>query len=192
MKRIIFTNQTAQKIYDDYFTRVNRCIRILAPHDQQEMLMEFNSHIHEATADALPDREVEILVDTLERLGAPEVVLQPIVANKKVRQATRSFNPKHVLQALYLNIFNGIGYFVFAIIYLFIFCFGLLTVVKMIAPNHTGLFVGGGHLFMMGYMHHRPAGSAELLGDWFIATVIFLAGVFYYLNTLLLRLLKRD
>jgi len=191
MKRIIFTSTTAQKIYDDYFARVNRCIGILAANDQQEVLMELNSHIYEATHTVHPDNEIEILVDVLEKLGAPEVVLQPVVAQKKVRQATRSFNPKHVLQALYLNIFNGVGYFIFAIIYLFILCFGFLAIVKMIAPRHTGLFIGGEHLFAMGYFTHRPSGSFELLGDWFIATVILLMGIFYYFNTLLLRLLKR-
>ena len=190
MKRIIFTNPTAQKIYDDYFTRVNRCIGILAAADQQELLMEFNSHVYEATYAAPPDKEIEILVDALDKLGAPEVVLQPVVAYKKVQQATRSFNPRHVLQALYLNIFNGVGYFFIGIVYLLIACFGLLAVVKMIAPAHTGLFVGG-HVFALGYTSHLSGGVAELLGNWFIATVITLMGISYYLNTLLFRVLKR-
>ena len=190
MKRIIFTNPTAQKIYDDYFTRINRCIHILAAADQQELLMEFNSHVYEATHVAPPDKEIETLVDALDKLGAPEVVLQPVVAYKKVQQATRSFNPRHVLQALYLNVFNGVGYFFIGIVYLLIACFGLLAVVKMIAPEHTGLFVGG-HVFALGYTSHLSGGVTELLGNRFIATVIILMGISYYLNTLLFRVVKR-
>jgi hypothetical protein len=191
MKRIIFTNPTAQKIYDDYFTRVNRCISILAAADQRELLMELNSHVYEATHKGLAGNEVDILVDALEKLGAPEVVLQPAVAYKKVQQAGSSFNPWHILQALYLNISNGAGFFIMAIIYLVTLAFGSLAVIKVISPTHTGLFLKDGHWFAFGYISNLPSGLTELLGNWFIVTVLVLMGIFYFLNTLLFRLLKR-
>lgn len=72
--------------------------------------MELNSHIYEATHSDTPSTEVEVLVDTIEKLGPPEETLQPVVAHKKNQQALRSFNPGHIIQALYLNISNGIGY----------------------------------------------------------------------------------
>jgi hypothetical protein len=190
MKRIIFTNPTAQKIYDDYFNRVNRCVSILSANDQLEMMMELNSHIYEATNAASPANEVEVLVDTLEKLGAPEDVLQPVIAHKKVREATRSFNPKHIVQALYLNISNGAGYFVFAVVYLLIIAFGILIVLKLVSPTHTGLFIKDDHFVAFGFKTDLPSGVTELLGNWFIATVIVLMGAFYFLNTLLFRLLK--
>ena len=191
MKRIIFTNPTAQKIYDDYFARVNRCISILTADDQRELLMELNSHVYEATHKGVPGNEVDVLVDVLEKLGAPEVVLQPAVAYKKIQQAGRSFNPKHVLQALYLNISNGVGFFIMAIIYLLILSFGSLAIIKVISPTHTGLFFKGGHWFAFGYISGTPDGLTELLGNWFIVTVLALMGLFYFLNTLLFRLLKK-
>jgi hypothetical protein len=190
MKRIIFTNPTAQKIYGDYFKRVSRCINILSEDDQREMLMEINSHVYEATHTALPENEIDVLMDTFEKLGAPEEVLQPLVAYKKIQQATRSFNPKHIIQALYLNIFNGIGYFILAMVYLLILALGSLIVIKLISPSHTGLFVKDDHFFVFGYTTNLPAGVNELLGNWFIITVIVLMTLFYFLNTLLFRLLK--
>ncbi|SDT60083.1 hypothetical protein SAMN05216490_4253 [Mucilaginibacter mallensis] len=190
MKRIIFNNPTAQRIYDDYFVRVNRCISILSAEDQRELLMEFNSHIYEATHTATPENEVDVLMDTLDKLGAPEVVLQPTVAHKKVRQAARSFNPKHVIQAIYLNIFNGLGYFILGLIYLLILAFGSLAIIKLVAPDHTGFFVKDGHYFVFGYTSNLPSGTTEVLGDWFISTVIILMCMFYFFNTLLFRLLK--
>ena len=190
MKRIIFTNPTAQKMYDDYFARVTRCINILSATDQQELLMELNSHVYEATHRGITGNEVDILVDALDKVGAPEMVLQPAVAYKKVQQAGRSFNPKHILQALYLNIANGAGFFVIGIIYLLILAFGSLAIIKLISPTHTGLFLQNGHLFAFGYTSSLPGGLTELLGNWFIAVVIMLMGVFYFLNTLLFRLLR--
>ncbi len=190
MKRIIFNNPTAQRIYDDYIARVNRCIGILSTEDQRELLMEFNSHIYEATHNTPPENEVEVLMDTLDKLGAPEVVLQPAVAHKKVVQATRSFNPKHVVEAIYLNIFNGVGYFIWGLIYLLILAFGSLAIIKLIAPEHTGFFLNGGHYFVFGYTSNLPAGATEVLGDWFIVAVFALMCIFYFLNTLLFRLLK--
>jgi hypothetical protein len=191
MKRIVFINPTAQKIYDDYFARVSRCISILNDDDQLEVLMELNSHIYEATHMAPPAIEVDTLVNTLEKLGAPEVVLQPAVAYKKIQQAGRSFNPVHIFQALYLNISNGVGFLVMGVIYLLTFAFGSLAVIKVISPVHTGLFLKGGQFFAFGYTHDLPPGLIELLGDWFIVAVLVLMGIFYFLNTLLFRLLKK-
>ncbi len=190
MKRIIFKNQTAQRIYDDYFKRVNRCIKILSAEDQLELQMELNSHVYEATHAALPENEIDTLMNVLEKLGPPEVTLQPSVAYKKAQQAGRSFNPKHILQALYLNTFRGIGYFIIALIYLFIIASGSLIVLKIVSPERTGFFVGNGRFFM-GYNTHPVTGLTEVLGNWFIITVIILMILFYFLNTLLFRLLKR-
>jgi uncharacterized membrane protein len=190
MKRIIFKQNTAQKIYDDYFKRVNRCISILSADDQLDMLMELNSHVYEATHTASPENEIDVLMDVLQKLGAPEEVLQPVVAHKKAQQAGRSFNPRHIIQALYLNIFNGAGYFIFTMIYLLIVAFGFLIVIKLVSPAHTGLFIRDGHFFAFGYTTNLPDRVTELLGNWFIITVIALMAAFYFLNTLLFRLLK--
>jgi uncharacterized membrane protein len=154
------------------------------------MLMELNSHVYEATHTAPPENEVDVLMDVLEKLGAPEEVLQPVVAHKKAQQAGRSFNPRHIIQALYLNISNGVGYIIFAIIYVLIVIFGLLIAIKLISPTHTGLFIKDGHFFAFGYTTILPDRVTELLGNWFIITVIALMGAFYFLNTLLFRLLK--
>lgn len=191
MKRITFTDTSAQKIYNDYLKRVERTIGILAPADQLEIMMEINSHIYEATQGAPAENEIVLLVDTLEKLGAPEEVLQPLVANKKVLQATRSFRPAHIIQALYLNVNNGIAFIVFAVVYLLIIALIVLIPLKLISPEHTGLFIRNDHFFGFGYVTELKPGLTELLGNSFIVVVIFLMGAFYFLNTLLFRLLRR-
>jgi uncharacterized membrane protein len=191
MKKLDFSNPTAQKIYDDYFNRVIRCTRTLPAVDQREIMMEINSHIYEATQTATPQTEVEVLVNALQNFGAPEEVLQPLVADKKVKQATRTFNPRHIIQALYLNISNGVGFVIVAILYLLITTLGISIIVKLFYPSHTGLFIGRGHLFGLGFMADLPPGAIELLGNWYIPVVGVMMVVFYFLNTLLFRLLKR-
>ncbi|WP_259065116.1 hypothetical protein HDF24_00660 [Mucilaginibacter sp. X4EP1] len=191
MKRINFTNTTAQKIYDDYFKRVGRCIKILSADDQLEISMELNSHVYEAIQGAAVQDEIAILVDTLEKLGPPEEVLQPLVAEKKVAQAGRSFNPKHIIQALFLNVNRGAAYFLIALGYLLIISFGSLIIFKLISPSHTGLFVKDGHFYAFGHTSIVPPGASELLGNSFIFIVILLMGLFYFINTMLFRLMNR-
>jgi uncharacterized membrane protein len=190
MKRITFKNATAQKIYDDYFKRANRCISMLSANDQLDMLMELNSHIYEATHEVTAENEIDVLVDTLQKLGDPEEILKPAVAYHKAQQAGRTFNPKHIIQALSLNIFNGVAYVIIAIVYLLILASGSLIVLKLIYPSHTGLFAGSGRFFF-GYSTQTQAGTNELLGSWFIITMVGLMLLFYFLNTLLFRLLKK-
>jgi hypothetical protein len=191
MKKLIFKNPTAQRIYDLYFKRVERCVRILPPNDQLELQMELNSHIYEATKSAAADNEVELLMDALEKLGAPEETLQPTIADKKIKQASRSFNPKHVLQAMYLNASRGLGYLMLAFVYVLIASFGLLIILKLIFPANTGLFLKDGHFSDFGFTTTIPAGASEVLGYRFIAVVIIIMLVAYFINTLLLRLLKK-
>ena len=191
MKRIIFNNPTAQKIYDDYFKRVNRCIHMLSADDQLELQMELNSHIYEATKKATPPTEVEVLVDTIEKLGPPEETLHHVVAHKKTQQAIRSFNPGHIFQALYLNISNGIGYVILSCIYLLVAAMGILIVLKLIYPSHTGLFTYNGHFQAFGFTTILRTGISEQLGSWFIPTVFGIMIVLYFLNTLVFRLLKK-
>ncbi len=192
MRRIIFTAPAAQKIYDDYIKRVNRCIRLLSADDQRDTLMEINSHIYEATNTAPAENEVEILVDTLEKLGAPEEVLQPLVAYKKAQQATRTFNPVHIMQAMRLNIANGAAYSILVLFYLLSVSFCILIILKIIYPSHTGLFIKNDKFFAFGFTTELPGGLHELLGQLFIPVVILLMGIFYFLNTLLFRLLKKE
>lgn len=123
MKPIVFKQTASQKIYNDYINRIKRTISPLSKEDWEDILMEFNSHIFEGLKRSVEDSEVDNLLDVLEKLGAPEEVLKPLVAERKLNQATRTFNPLHVFKALVLNISNGIVYVFFALLYLILFGF---------------------------------------------------------------------
>ena len=190
MKNIELTSTTAQRIYKDYLKRVERCIAILSKEDKKEMLMEINSHIFEGMQRFPGNNETDNLLTVLEKLGAPEDFLKPVIADKKIAQAVRTFNPKDVLQALLLNFKNGIIFSVFAILYLLLFAFVFLIGAKLIFPTKTGLFFLDEKFQAFGFIQNID-GMNDVLGFWFIPLVIFLAIIFYLLITLLLRFTKK-
>ncbi len=189
MKRLTFQHKASQRVYDDYIKRTKRSIRILPQADQADILMEFNSHIYEGMQRSKSESEMDDLLDILQKLGTPEVVLQPLVAEKKLDQATRTFNPLHVFKAIALNITNGISYIIFALLYIFLFAFVILIFMELRDPEHIGLFFKEGSFFAYGSTNLGPQdGVQEVLGNWFIPFTLLLTVALYFFITLLLRL----
>jgi hypothetical protein len=90
-----------------------------------------------------------------------------------------------------LNIRNGVGYVMLSLIYLVIFAFGGLVLLKIIFPTHTGLFLHNGSFIEFGYNTQIPANATEIMGNQFIPFAITITIAAYFLNTLLFRWLKR-
>ena len=116
---IKFKQKASQRIYTDYMKRIKRATASLSKINQDDIYMEFNSHIFEAIQHKNETNQLDALLDIIEKLGSPEEVLKPLVADKKLEQATKTFNPIHVFKALVLNFTNGVSY----IFFLFCICF---------------------------------------------------------------------
>lgn len=185
MQTINFNTTSAQKIYDRYLKRVNRTAAILNKEDRRDVLMEINSHIFEGLQKSQND-EVSNLLDLLDSLGEPEDFLQPLVAEKKLVEATKTFNPKHIFQALVLNITKGIRFIIFSILYLSLFTFGFLIVAKILNPEKTGLYYKANEFFVLGYTSNATLAD-EMLGFWFIPLCVIVCIICYLLITLLFR-----
>jgi len=185
MQTINFKTTSAQKIYDRYLKRVNRMAAILNKADREDVMMEINSHIFEGLQRSQDD-EVEHLLNLLDSLGEPEDFLQPLVAEKKLAQATKTFNPKHIFQALMLNITKGIRFIIFSILYLSLFTFGFLIFAEIQSPQETGLFYKANEFFAFGRVNNATEAD-ELLGFWFIPFCMVVCAICYFLITLLLR-----
>ena len=127
------------------------------------------------------------MISILERLGDPEETLKPLVAGKKLRQATNTFNPKHVIQALSLNIKSSLVFGVFGILYLLLFSFIFIIPVKLFFPSNTGMFFLDDQFKGFGYLANIE-GLTEVLGYWIIPMVLAFSTALYFLITLLLRL----
>jgi len=187
MKQLEFKQEAAQRIYDDYIKRINRTVATLSKADQQDIQLEFNSHIYESMQGNNKESEIDSLLDVLQKLGAPEEVLTQLVADKKLEQATKTFNPVHIFKALALNISNGISYTIFVMLYL-ILGIGVFSVgAKIFYPEKVGLY-----LYEKGWSIGIGENSGtEVLGNWFIPVMLGALLVFYILITLTLRLIRK-
>ncbi|MFK8061000.1 MAG: hypothetical protein AB8B78_13025 [Polaribacter sp.] len=190
MKAIKFKENASQKIYDNYIKRVKRITNSLLTQDSNEILLEINSHIYEGTQNVVNEEEIDTLLNVLDRLGEPEVVLKPLVADKKLAQATKSLNPIHIFKALFLNIGNGMAYFIFSILYLSLFGFVYAIIIKIINPKEVGLWFQNGSLETLGtYKGFSPEDNVvEVLGNWFIPVMLLCAISLFIIITFLLKL----
>ncbi|MEL6944563.1 MAG: hypothetical protein AAFO82_18030, partial [Bacteroidota bacterium] len=103
-----------------------------------------------------------------------------------LQEASRSFSPKLIFQAILLNITNGIRFILFAILYVSLFGFGFLIFAKIFDPEHTGLFIKEGEFFALGQVSGATS-SDEVLGFWFIPFCLVVCAICYFLITLLFR-----
>jgi uncharacterized membrane protein len=192
---IKFEEKASQRIYNDYMKRIKRATASLSKMNQDDIYMEFNSHIFEAIQHKNEANELDSLLDIIEKLGMPEEVLKLLVADKKLEQATKTFNPVHVFKALVLNFTNGISYIFFSILYLFLFGFVILIFAKIINPSLVGLFMKKDSLsfFVLGIFNPEDRLKnqvTEVLGNWFIPVMLLSIIIFYFLITLLLKFKK--
>jgi len=191
IKEIEFKETASKRIYNSYIKRVRKVIKSLPHQDQIEVLLEFNSHIYEGLQRQKSETEIDNLLDVLDKLGIPEEVLKPLVADKKLEQATKTFNPLHIIKALMLNITNGISYLIFFFLYLFLFGFVYLIFAKLVNPNEVGLFFQNGSFVVIGKLSSEIRSIAvftEVLGNWFIPVMLLSIIVFYFMITYLLKL----
>ncbi|MEI8099861.1 MAG: hypothetical protein WCG74_13560 [Sediminibacterium sp.] len=186
MKLLQLENSSAQRIYDDYIVRCKKSLKILSEEDKEDSLLEINSYIYEyLTANKENDKDaVENLLNILDRIGIPEETFKELIASKKISQAVKTFNPKVLMQALFLNIQNGFIYIILSILFLFLSAFPVLIVLKLIKPNDIGLFVGN-HSFFFGFADSKN--GTELLGNGFIPVSIIATAVIYFLILFILK-----
>jgi uncharacterized membrane protein len=188
ISKIQFQEKASQRVYWNYMNRIEKALKILPKQEQKDVLMEFNSHIFEGMKRNSSKNEMDCLLDIIEKLGDPDEVLKPMIAEKKLVQATKTFNPIHVFKALTLNITNGLSYIVFSILYLLLFSFIALIIMKIIYPENVGMFIENGKLRTLGMSFPRPENTKEVLGNMFIPFVILGTIISYLFITLLMKL----
>ncbi len=190
MQHIKLSSTTSQRIYNNYLKRVKKCIEILSETDKEDILMELNSHIFEGMQRFSNESEADKLLIIIEKLGIPEEFLKPITAEKKIEQAIRTFNPKHIFQGLVLNLKNSLKYSIFSVLYLSLFAFVFLIAAKIIFPSQTGLFYLNGKFVALGFTSNAESMN-EVLGFWFIPLSIITIVLLYTFITLFLRFTKK-
>lgn len=190
MKAIHFKTPESQQLYDDYIDRIQRTVSVLPPTERQDIVMELNSHIYEGMQGVTIADENEKLKELLLKMGSPEEVLQPLIANNSLQQAAHSYNPITIAKALVLNIGNGIKYIIFTILYLLLFGFVFLIIAKIRNPKEVGLYFKNGSFHLLGTRNSlsvQRLGLQEVLGNWFIPVMLLGLISLYLVITLLLQ-----
>jgi len=186
-KEIQFTDSNAQRVYKNYINNIKNVTKPLSQADRNEVLMEFNSHIYESLQNNTNNSQLDNLLNSIDKLGAPEEVLKPLIADKLLDKATKSFNPFDVFKALALNITNGISYIIFAILYLLIGGFIFLIIAKIANGDKVGMYTQDGQFQVLG-MISDAENYQEILGNWFIPVMLLAATILYLIITLVLKL----
>jgi uncharacterized membrane protein len=189
MKPIQFENTAAQRVYNDYIKRCRNCVKSLPEKDQEECLLEMNSHIFEYLQANSHSAEMDSLLNVLDRLGLPEETLKEFVASRKINQAAKTWNPLHIMQALYLNIRNGVIYIVLALLFILLASFPVLIILKLVYPDSVGCFTGKNSFYFGFIGQHEQA--TELLGNWFIPVAMLITALLYLLIILLFKIIKK-
>ena len=186
-KEIQFMDSNAQRVYRNYIQSIKNATKQLYAEDALEILMEFNSHLYESVQIKNSKSEIDNLLNAIDKLGAPEEVLKPLVADKMLDRATRSFKPTDIFKALFLNIGNGISYLIFGILYFFIGIFTLCIFLKIFIENRSGMFYSA-DIFFIGYTDDQNILINEVVGNWFIPVMLLLNIALYFILTMALKL----
>lgn len=187
-KKIELKDKNAQRVYDNYINSIRNVLKPILDSDRQEVLMEFNSHIYEHLQDNKSKLEIDALLNAIEKLGSPEEVLKPLIADKLLEKATKSFNPIQILKALLLNITNGVSYIIFFLLYLSLGSFVFLIFAKLFNSN-VGMYFKEGKFQAIGFIK-GGSNYQEVLGYWFIPVMILLTVTLFIIITLLLKFKK--
>lgn len=189
---IQFNQATTQKIYDNYIQQIEEIVDTLPAAEQLDILMEINSYIYEGMRDCDSRNELNHLQHIISNFGDLPSVLMPIVAERKLEQATTTFNPLHVFKAIALNIQNGIFFIFISILYIGLGFFGIAILAKLFSPEAIGMYYKPDAYFVLAGVPGDVVNQQEyeLLGDWYIPIMLFAMFSFYVLITWILRFEK--
>jgi len=115
-----------------------------------------------------------------------------LVAQKKLEESTKTFNPIKILKALILNLGNGFSYVLFFIFYLLLFAFIFLIFPEIFDPENVEFFYNARDIFVLGKISSstKNYGQYRQLGNLFIPVMIVLTVISFVIITLLLKLKK--
>lgn len=188
MKNIEFQDQEALKVYQNYIARIKKVVAGLSLVDQNDILMEFNSHIYEGLLERRQDGELSTILWLTEKLGNPEIVLIPLVAEKQETTPSGDVKSLAKMTTSMSRICSAALYLLLSVFYLSMFVLILLCVAKLFVPEKVGLWFGesGFKGFGLDLRSSHKSSREDVLKHWFIPVV---SAVIYMLY-LIVRTLK--
>lgn len=181
-----FDDPTMVKMWNAYFSEFDR---LSAPLGEEgpELRSELERHVLESigaqTATGDPAQQLKA---ALERLGRPIDYLHPVLGERYIFRATRTYSPVAVGKGLFHTILAGGGRLLtaslFGLGYLFITVLIVIALSKPFWPDNVGLFRAPDGTIAAGIVA-ETAGYQEVLGWWSIPVALGLAVLIYLLLT---------
>ena len=190
----LFSDEIAQKIWNQYFLRVKFFSKSINSKIRQELKLEIQDHLYESFSRETGESEAERLLNAIDKIGDPEEYIKPMVAERLLMDASQTFNPKMIAQGLYYHFWGSLKNFLFSIIfflgYSIVLILGLLTILKIICPRYVGIFLHDNGGYSFGF-DANSMNTTEVLGYWFIPIGAVLSILLYLGLTKLLKVLKK-
>lgn len=157
----------ARRIWNGYFRRVEQMLQPLGEEQKRELMLELESHLRESIRQDASGREVERVLNGIDRLGEPEQFLRPLVADRLLKEGRRTYNPLAIGKGLGLALSRGLRWAALSILfaggYLCSFLLILMALLKPVFPRHVGYFTYASGGWGFGFLANVQ-GATEHLG----------------------------
>jgi hypothetical protein len=185
----VFADTETCDIWNAYFADVDRLVRLIGP-GAAELSEDLRAHLTDSFAsEEGPGGEAERLQRAIDRLGRPADFLRPMLADELIDRGTAKGSILLISRGLYHAVRSGSGRAlraaVFALGYVLLGIFAVMTVLKPFFGNHIGLIRGADGSLTFGMVSQD--GGQELLGLWSVPLTLALCGLLYMLLTRMLR-----
>ena len=185
----VFADTETCDIWNAYFADVDRLVRLIGP-GAAELSDDLRAHLTDSFAsEEGPGGEAERLQRAIDRLGRPADFLRPMLADELIDRGTAKGSILLISRGLYHAVRSGSGRAlraaVFALGYVLLGIFAVMTVLKPFFGNHIGLIRGADGSLTFGMVSQD--GGQELLGLWSVPLTLSLFGLLYMLLTRMLR-----
>lgn len=188
-----FDSDAANKLWDDYFLKVEKHLTKLPYAQGSAVRKELESHVFEATQVNSAATEIERLAQSLKDLGDPAEVVPPMVASALIDIAQRSNNPFDVIRAASYQIGRRfiitlrsilIGLMALASVVLI-----LVAITKPFLFDNVGLFTNELGALSFGIIVETE-NLQEHLGISVIPIALIISFVLYKLSLVILRSIR--
>ncbi|MBS0984544.1 hypothetical protein [Gluconobacter cerinus] len=178
-----FTDPAANRLWEDYFVRVNR------------LLTDLEAHVADSLIANAQGTEMERLQSALARLGQPEEYLRPLLADDLINRGMRTYAPLTIIRGLFHALLTGSRRAAtacgFSLGYLCLAIFVAIAVLKPVWRDHVGVFQGENGKIRAG-IFSLSGSDHDMLGWWTTPIALLLAALVYMGLTKSLRALRHQ
>ena len=181
-----FDDPARVKLWNAYFSEFDK-LSVPLGDEGRELRNDLERHVLESIgAQTATSDPAQQLKNALERLGRPIDYLHPILGERYISRATRTYSPVAVSKGLFHTILAGGGRLLaaslFGLGYMFIAVFVAIALSKPFWPDNVGLFRAPDGTIAAGIVA-ETAGYQEVLGWWSIPVALSFAMLIYLLLT---------